>query len=119
MKKVLQTIISNEPTDFLPGRFIGENIRTALDAIEFTNKTNQPGLLLFADFEKAFDKIECSFILKALRFFNFGADLINWISLLYNNISSCVINNGYTSDFFKVSCGVRQGCPLRPMLFVM
>ena len=49
---------SNEQTGFLPGRFIGENVRTALGTIEFTNKTNQPGLLLFADFEKAFDKIE-------------------------------------------------------------
>ena len=37
----------------------------------------------------------------------------------YRNISCCVINNGYTSNYFKLERGVRQGCPLSPYLFII
>ena len=37
----------------------------------------------------------------------------------YKNISSCVINNGNSSEFFALQSGVRQGCPLSGLLFVL
>ena len=38
---------------------------------------------------------------------------------MYNDIYSCVLNNGNASDFFNVTCVVRQGCPLSPLLFII
>ena len=49
---------------------------------------------------------------------NFGPSFLNWIHTFYKNISSCVINNGY-SRFFSLQRGVRQGCPLSGLLFVL
>ena len=45
--------------------------------------------------------------------------MIKWIDICYNNIESCVINNGWSTDFFKLERGVRQGCSLSPYLFVL
>ena len=61
---------------FLPGRYIGENVRLALDMIEHLNKNDLPGLMFLIDSRKAFDQIEWSFILKVLKYFNFGPDFI-------------------------------------------
>ena len=44
--------------------------------VEFTDIENIPGLLIFIDFQKAFDSIEWDFLLKCLKAFNFGQDFI-------------------------------------------
>ena len=51
--------------------------------------------------------------------FNFGSDFKRWIQVLYNTISSCTVNNGFSSPFFNLHRGVRQGCPLSGMLFTL
>ena len=119
LKKVLQEIINSDQTGFLPGRYIGENIRLVLDMIDFTNTTNLPGLIFLADFEKAFDKLEWDFLFQTLHFFGFGQDFITWIKVMYSDIKSCVLNNGHTSEFFSLHRGLRQGCPLSPLLFLV
>ena len=103
----------------MKNRFIGENIRLIDSIINYANAEQIEGLLLFIDFEKPFDSIEWSFIEKTLKYYNFGNSLITWIKLFYTDICSCVQNNGWSSDFFTLSRGVRQGCPLSPYLFIL
>ena len=76
-------------------------------------------MILIIDYEKAFDKLSHNCILKTLSFFNFGPVFINWIKTFYGKISSTIINNGWTSKYFNITQGVRQGCPLSPYLFVI
>ena len=87
--------------------------------MSFTKKKNISGIAVFLDFEKAFDSIEWSYLQKCLEVFNFGPQLRQWITVLYNNISSCVLNNGFATKHFNLSRGVRQGCPLSGILFVI
>ena len=62
IKPVLPSVINEDQTGFIKGRFIGENIRLIDYIISFCEKKNTPGLLLFVDFEKAFDTLEWSFV---------------------------------------------------------
>jgi len=75
-----------------------------------------PGIALFLDFKKAFDSLEWNFILKA---FGFRPPLIQWVKTFYDNTQSCVISNGYAIPFFQLKQGIRQGCPLSGILFVI
>ena len=70
-------------------------------------------------FQKAFDTLEWNILEKTLSFYNFGDSLITWIKLLYTDISSSIQNNGWSSEFFQLNRGVRQGCPLSLYLFIL
>jgi hypothetical protein len=87
--------------------------------LEYSKTYNQSGIIALIDFQKAFDSISWDFLYKALTKFNFGTNCISWIKLLYNNSSSCATNNGHASKFFQVERGVRQGCPVSPLLFIV
>ena len=119
IKLVLPNLINHDQTGFLKGRFIGENIRLIDSIIQYATERNIPGLLLFIDFEKAFDSLEWPFIHDTLRSYGFGASLINWVKTLYSHSESCILNNGWASNFFEIQRGVRQGCPLSPYLFML
>ena len=59
------------------------------------------------------------FIQNAIALFNFGESIQRWISTFYSNIRSSLLNNGFSTNYFALSRGVRQGCPLSPFLFVL
>ena len=76
-------------------------------------------LLLSIDFEKAFDTVSWKFILKVLDYFNFGRSIKTWISLFQNGAESCILQNGFMSDFFYLKRGCRQGGPISPYIFIL
>ena len=54
-------------------------VRSIFDIMDLTDKKNISGLLIFIDFEKAFDSLEWNFLLNCLDVFNFGPNFKRWI----------------------------------------
>ena len=75
-------------------RYIGESIRLISDNLEYTDSNDIQALLFSADFEKAFDSIDHSFLFAVLEQFGFGPNFIQWVKTLFYNAESCVIDNG-------------------------
>lgn len=116
---VLPSIINPDQVAYVKDRYIGQNIRLMNDIITFTEDTNEPGIITCIDFEKAFDTVEWNFLFKTLDIFGFGYNFKRWISILYTDITAGVINNGKCTEFFNITRGIRQGCPISAYLFVM
>ena len=112
IEPLLSFLIQPDQTGFVKGRYIGENIRLISDImVQTSKKLNCSGILLLLDFQKAFDTLERSCISNVLQMYNFGDGLRNWIEVLYMEVESAVLNNGYATNWFKPSTEVRQATP--------
>ena len=71
------------------------------------------------DFKKGFDTINHHFLFSLLEELRFKESFIRWIQTLHNNANGKVINYGWISEQFSIKRGVRQGCPLSALLFII
>ena len=119
IKPSLDYLIHGDQKGFVAGRYIGEVVRTTFDVIQYAKDNNKTGLLLLVDFEKAYDSISFKFINKALKFFNFGNDLIKWVNILLCNFKAVINHCGNISENFSIGRGCRQGDPIACYLFIL
>ena len=119
MKRVLGTLINFDQCAYLKDRFIGCNVRNIIDIFEYCESYNVPGALLCMDMMKAFDSLEHDFMWLTLEKFNFGVNFIKWIKILYYEPRFKVKNNGWLSGSYTMERGIRQGCSMSSLIFIL
>eukprot|EP00253_Pinus_taeda_P009579 PITA_09579 len=116
---ILSRNISMEQFGFLEGRQIHEAIGVAQEVIHSVKQKKKKGVVLKIDLSKAYDRINWLYLRMLLTHLGFNYSFISWIMGCISNVSFVVLINGAASPFFKSQRGLRQGCPLSPLLFLL
>ena len=119
LSTVITKLISEDQCGFIKGRNISTILRVIDDTVSHLNTENLPGILVGIDFAKAFDTISKTFIHDSIKMFGFGPEFQRCVSTLLTNTESAINHYGWISQSFQVERGIRQGCPLSPLLFVL
>lgn len=102
---------------FIPKRSIFDQVKLAKLMIDYAEVTEENGMIIGLDQEKAYDKVCHDYLWQTLTKYNLPACFTRTVRSLYENARTVVIINGVISSPFGVSRGVRQGDPLSCLLF--
>ena len=106
---------------FVPDRLIQDNILIAHEIFQsFKTKTGSSGwIAIKLDMKKAYDRLEWNYIFTTLDKLGFSAKWVEWVEACITSTSFSVLVNGIPGTKFSPSCGIRQGDPLSPYLFIL
>ena len=119
IKGIIPKVVPEEQVGFVQGRDIRSNVVLARAVLEKIRNGDQIGGLLLLDCEKAYDRVDRRFVWACLKKLGFGDNFIRMVAVLHEETVSRVLYKGGISDTVEMESGVRQGCPLAPLLFVI
>ena len=73
-------------------------------------------MIISIDAEKAFDKIQHPFMMKALQKISIEGTYLNIVKAMYDKPKANIILNGEKLKAFPLRSGTRQGCLISPLL---
>ena len=76
-------------------------------------------VVLKIDLSKACDQVSWTYLRDILSKMGFVGSFISWVMSNLSSVTFALLVNGASSSFFKFGRGLRQGCPLAPLLFLI
>ena len=119
IKIALDEKLREEQAGFRAGRSCTDQIATLRIIIEQSIEWQSSLYINFIDFEKAFDSISIDVLWRLLRHYGLPDKIVTIIRVLYEGFSAQVVHNGQKTQPLDMRTGVRQGCLLSPLLFLV
>jgi len=119
LKTVVNNTLRDEQAGFRAGRSCIDQIATLRIKLEHSLEWQSPVYINFIDFKKAFDMIDRSTLWRKMMHYWIPLKIVSITRSLYNGMTCQVIHNNDLSSPFTVTTGVRQGCLLSPMFFLL
>jgi hypothetical protein len=114
----IRKIIHQNQVSFIPGMQGWFNTCKSINVIQHINRSKDKNhLIISIEAEKVFDKIQHHFTIKALRKIGIEGMYLNIIKAIYDKPIANIILNGEKLKLFPLKSGMRQGCPIAPVLF--
>ena len=117
LARIAPKLIHPDQAGFVPGRRIYDQVKLAKLMIDYAEATEECGVIVALDQEKAYDRIDHAYLWRTLNAFGLPTSFIAAVQSLYSSAETVVIINGEISSPFQVTRGVRQGDPLSCLLF--
>jgi len=111
--------LREEQAGFRRGRGCIDQIFALRNIVEQCLEWNAPLFINFVDFKKAFDSVHRESLWAVMRHYGVPQKVVSLIALFYERFECGVIVGHSISDFFGIKTGVRQGCILSPLLFLV
>ena len=120
LQEVINYLVRQAQSAFIRGRQMVDNMVIVEEIVAAWQHSGTKGFMWKLDFAKAYDSLDWRFLWQVLKRRNFWEMGVRWVKqCVCTNTFVVLINGSPQGGWIHPQRGIRQGCPLAPLLFIL